>query len=189
MQWKPRLKIYQGSNRKNTFEPDSFEARSYSHWCYMTKIKGVVVFNDYSYSMTTRGHQYEMRSFMRETLKINMTKVVFVDQRQSLTHGLFLDSHYERMALAEVRLKASKRDDRSKELVSEIAKIKKEIAILKRLGAKAEMTLVNHRVNAKNSEKSRLERQREKSRIAREKRAAVVTEFKDAYESTSAVEV
>jgi hypothetical protein len=37
--------------------------------------------------------------------------------------------------------------------------------------------------------KQRLISQREKSRIAREKRAAVVCEFKALYESTKAVEV
>jgi len=189
MQFKPRLKIWQGSNRKNTFNPETFEARSYQHWCYMTKIKGHIVFNDYSYSVTTNGHQGEMRGFMRETLGINMDKVVFVNQRQSLTSGLFLDHHYETMALAEVRIKNSNRPAFIESQKEIIAKCKKEIAILKKLGARADMTLVNHRVNAKQRETSRLERQRAKSKAARDARKAVVTEFQGAYESTKAVEV
>lgn len=190
MQYRPRLKIYKGSNNKNVFNPETFEATSYNWWIYVAKIKGVVVFNDHNYSVTTRQHQYEMKSFLKETMKVNMKKVVFVDQRQSLSSGLFLDSHYWNLALAEVRLKAkNRRESFYKDQKNIIANAKKEIAILKRLGAKAEKSLVNHRLNAKESEAKRLESQREKSKEARAKRQAVLTQFKDAYESTSAVEV
>lgn len=187
MQFKPRLKVWQGSNRKNVFNPETFEGTSYGWWIYVMKVKGQVVFNDYNYSSTTNKHQGEMRHFLRTEMGIK--KMIFVDQRQSLSSGIFLDSHYEKMALAEVRLKNAKRDAYAKEQKEIIDTCKKEIAILKRLGAKAEMTLVNHRVNAKNSEAARLARQREKSRAARAARQAVVTEFQSAYESTSAVEV
>lgn len=188
MQWKPRLEIFQGSNRKNTFDPKTFQARSYQHWVYVLKIKGQVIFNDYSYSVTTNGHQGEMKSFLRSELKVK--NMIFVDQRQSLTSGLFLDSHYEKMALAEFRLTLKNRQaDFYKDQKTIVETCKKEIAKLKKLGAKAEMTLVNHRINAKERETKRIETQREKSKIAREARKAVVTEFKSQYESTSAVEV
>jgi hypothetical protein len=189
MQFKPRLKIYKGSNGKNTFNPDTFEAHSYKWWMYVCKIKGVIVFNDHSYSVTTNGHQWEMKSLLKSLFPNEMKNVVFVNQRQSLSSGIFLDHHYNLLALNEVRLKAAKRDDQKEELKESIEHCKKMIATLKKLGATANMTLVNHRVNAKNSEASRLETQREKSRIAREKRNAVVKEFKNDYESTEAIDV
>ncbi len=188
MQWKPRLKIYQGSNRKNTFNPETFEGRSYGHWLYVTKIKGKVIFNDYSYSVTTNGHQGEMRAFLRETLKINLNKVIFVNQRDSLTYGISLNYHYGVLALAEVRLKLPKRKDAFyKEQKAIIKDMTKQIATLKKLGAKSDVKLSVLRTQVKESELRRIERQREKAKIAREKRNAVVTEFKSQYESTDAV--
>lgn len=190
MQYRPRLKIYKGSNNKNVFNPETFEATSYNWWVYVAKIKGVIVFNDYRYSVTTNQHQWEMKSFLKETMKVNMKKVVFVDQRESLSSGLFLDLHYERMALAEVRLKApNRKDDFYKDQKNIIETAKKDIAILKRLGAKAKQTLASHRLEAKESEAKRLETQREKSKEARAKRLTVLNQFKDAYNSTQAVEV
>lgn len=186
MKFKPRLKVYQSSSRNNTFNPETFEAHSYNWWLYVCKVKGVVVFNDYNYSSTTKKHQSEMRSLLKELgHKIGMV----VYQRESLSSGLFLDHDYNNLALNEVRLKAAKRPDQVKELTAAIAHCKERIAMLKKLGAKANMTLVNHRVNAKNSEASRLERQREKSRIAREKRNAVVEQFKTEAESTAAIDI
>lgn len=187
--WKPRLKVYR-SSPKNTFEPESFEARSYGHWCYMTKIKGQIVFNDYSYSMTTNKHQWEMKSFMRETLKINMKKVIFVDQRQSLTHGIFLDSIYEKQALAEIRFKAKgRRAQFYKDQKEIIAKCISETKKLKRIGAKSEMSLIAHRKAAKVEELDRLSRQRVKAQAAKVKRLALVTEHKADFESLDAVAV
>lgn len=189
MQFKPRLKIYKGSYGKNTFNPETFEAHSYGHWLYVCKIKGVVVFNDYSYSVTTNGHQWEMKSFLKDNFGLEIKNFIVVNQAQSLDRGLFLDHHYGLLALNEVRLKAAKREDQKEELKESIEHCKTMIAKLKKLGATANMTLVNHRVNAKESEANRLESAREKSRLAREKRNAVVKEFKADYESTAAVDV
>lgn len=186
MKFKPRLKVYQSSSRNNTFNPETFEAHSYQWWLYVTKIKGVVVFNDYNYSSTTNKHQSEMRSLLKE---LGVKSMVMVYQRESLSSGLFLDHDYNNLALNEVRLKAAKRPDQVKELEAAIAHCKERIATLKKLGAKANMTLVNHRVNAKQSETNRLARQREKSRIAREKRALVVEQFKGVAESTAAIDI
>ena len=187
MEFKPRLKIWQGSNRKNEFNPETNEARSYNHWVYACKIKGQWVFNDYRYSVTTSKHQGEMRHFLRTEMKVK--NMIFVDQYESLSSGLFLDSIYKRMALAEVRAKNSSRPAFIKDQNGIITTCKKDIVILKKLGAKAQKTLVNHRINAKQSEMQRLERQRAKSKAARDARNEVVAEFKSQYESTAAIEV
>lgn len=188
MEFKSRLKVWQGSNRKNVFNPETFEGTSYGWWIYVKKIKGQVVFNDYSYSVTTNKHQGEMKHFLRTELKVK--NLIFVDQRESLSSGIFLDSYYETLALAEFRLKLpNRRAAFYADQKSIIDNCKKQIAILKKLGAKSKLTLVNHRVNAKETETRRLESQREKSKAARAARLAVVNEFKSQYESTAAVEV
>lgn len=187
MKFMPRKNIWSGSSRKNTFNPDTFQGHSYGWWMYVSKVKGVVVFNDYNYSVTTRKHQSEMKHFLKSVMGIQ--HMVIVDQSESLSSGLFLDSHYNRLALNEVRLKAAKRPDQVKEFEAAIEYCKKQIATLKKLGATAKMTLVNHRVNAKNSEASRLERQRVKSKLARDKKNALLIQFKEVNESTAAVDV
>lgn len=188
MKWKPRLKIYQGSNRKNTFDPETFEGRSYRHWLYVTKIKGQVVFNDYSYSVTTNGHQSEMKSFL--STEMGIKNMILVNQHESLSQGIFLDSNYEKLALAEVRLKAkNRRTDFYTTQKDIIAKCKKDIATLKKLGAKSKIKLKDYRRDAKESEAQRLVSQREASKIARDKRKAIVGEFQSKYESTDAIEV
>lgn len=71
------------------------------------KVKGQVVFNDYKYSVTTNKHQSEMKRFLKTELKIK--SIVYVDQRESLSDGIFLDSFYGTLALAEYRLKLPNR--------------------------------------------------------------------------------
>lgn len=190
LNWKPRKKVWANHCNKNVFNPETFEAFSYNWWKYVTKVKGQIVFNDHSYSVTTNKHQGEMRHLLRTELGLNLENIIFVNQRESLSSGIYLDSYYETLALAEVRLKATgRRAAFYADQKSIIENCKKNIAILRKLGAKAKIKLVNYRVNAKNSETERLERQRVKSQAARVARQAVLTEFKSQYESTSAVEV
>jgi hypothetical protein len=73
MPYQARNRVFKGSNGKNTFNPLTFEAHSYGHWCYVKKIKGRVVFNAYRYSSTTTGHQWQMRSLLKELgIKIDL---------------------------------------------------------------------------------------------------------------------
>lgn len=190
MEYRPRLKIYQGSNNKNEFNPETFQASSYKHWIYVIKRGKKVIFNDYNYSVTTNGHQGEMRSFLRGELKVKESDIVYVNQHASLTNGIFLDHFYETLALAEVRLASSgKREVFYKEQKAIILKAKKDILTLKKIGAKAKVDLAWYKTNAKESETRRLENQRIKSKIARDARKTVVNEFKTQYESLLAIEV
>lgn len=186
MQYRPRLKIYKSGTGKNTFNPETFEGHSYGWWKYVAKVKGVVVFNDYNYSSTTNKHQCEMRSLLKQ-LGIKIGAVVY--QSASLDHGISLDHDYKVLAVSEVRLKAAKRKEQIKDLQAAIKQAKERIAVLRKLGAKASRKIELFRMDAVAHEKYRLEKQREKARIAREKRAAVVNEFKGQYESTAAVDV
>lgn len=65
--YRPRLGIFKYTARsKNEFNPETFEAYSYGHWCYVARINGKVVFNEYRYSNTTTRHQGAMSSLLRQ---------------------------------------------------------------------------------------------------------------------------
>ena len=59
-----RKGFYKGSNV--TFNPVTCEARSYDWWIFVSKINGLVVFNNYSYSSTTCRHQSKVRSLLSD---------------------------------------------------------------------------------------------------------------------------
>lgn len=188
MEWKPRLKIFQGSNRKNTFNPETFEGRSFGWWCYVLKVKGKVIFNDYSYSVTTSAHQNEMKAFLRSQMKVK--NIIFVNQRESLSNGIYLDHFYETLALAEIRSKSpNRRDDFYKTQKTIIAQTRKTIALLKKLGAKEVISLAQYRDVAKDLEMKRLQDQRERSKISRVKHKEITVKFKAEYESLDAITI
>lgn len=193
MQFKPRLKIYQGSNRKNTFDLQTFEGRSYNHWCYVKKIKGQVVFNDYRYSVTTSKHQSEMRHFLQNELKIK--NIVFVNQSGTLTDGIDLSFHYEKLYLAEYRLKSKGRKAQFyKDQKDIIVEMKKAIATLRKLGAKfkhyrAKDNLNNFKKIIVEQETSRLAHSKLVSQQQRAKRKQVEQTFKVELNSVDAVSI
>lgn len=57
MRWYKRLEVFKTSN--NVYDPKNREAWSYDWWQYVREINGIIVFNDYSYSASTRKHQNE----------------------------------------------------------------------------------------------------------------------------------
>jgi hypothetical protein len=88
---------YVGCNRKCRYFADKEEAYSYKHWCFVKRINGKLVFNDYNYSHTTRRHQNEVKvllsrlgikidvyvyfgsSLSEETFKTNALKAFYSD--------------------------------------------------------------------------------------------------------------
>jgi hypothetical protein len=65
MKYMKRSKVYKASNVE--FNPETKIALSYNWWQFVKPINGKLVFNNYSYSSTTRGHQYETKRLL-ETL-------------------------------------------------------------------------------------------------------------------------
>lgn len=57
---------YVGCNRKCRYYADTEEAYSYGHWCFVKRINGKLIFNNYNYSHTTRRHQNAMIELLRE---------------------------------------------------------------------------------------------------------------------------
>lgn len=58
-----RSNEYRASNV--TFNPETKQAYSYGWWRFVDVINGKVVFNNYSYSVSTSGHQSKVRSLLR----------------------------------------------------------------------------------------------------------------------------
>ena len=79
--WKPRKKIFEDGARKVSFDPETFEAKSYGWWIFVRRIGGKIVFNNHRYSATTAKHQSQVRGLLQE-LKIKVD--LFVDFRSGL---------------------------------------------------------------------------------------------------------
>lgn len=60
MKYYTRSKEYRASNV--TLSVDPLEARSYAWWIFLKRINGKLVFNNYSYSPSTSGHQRKVRA-------------------------------------------------------------------------------------------------------------------------------
>jgi len=89
-----------GSFEAHIETKEELSARSYNHWLFLTVINGLVVFNDYSYSTSTSGHQSEARRLIKGKYKID----VEVNQRASLDKGIDLSELYEEALLCAVKL-------------------------------------------------------------------------------------
>lgn len=71
--YKKREGIYANSTRSLTFNPETLEAFSYKWWRFVAKIEGKVIFNNYSYSISTTKHQHKIRSLLYELgIKIDL---------------------------------------------------------------------------------------------------------------------
>lgn len=69
-----RSGIYQCSNYNCTFDPKKVEAHSYRWWKFVSKVDGVVIFNDYYYSPSTRKHQGKVSGLLRSlNIKVDIT--------------------------------------------------------------------------------------------------------------------
>jgi len=126
-----------GCNRKCRFFGDKIEAYSYDHWCFVKKINGKVIFNDYNYSQTTRKHQWEIKSLLKK-LGIKIDIIVYISK--SLTKTSFeeysLYYFYDKAINLIVKNNTKRIRSQTKlENIKEIEKIKKLIKECKKIGA------------------------------------------------------
>jgi hypothetical protein len=68
-----RLKIYKNSTNTVSFNPETMDGYSYN-WNFLAKVEGVLIFNDYTWSVTTSCHQSAVSSLLRE-LNIKYVRV------------------------------------------------------------------------------------------------------------------
>tara|TARA_R100001244_G_C5114809_1_gene122028 strand:- start:159 stop:617 length:459 start_codon:yes stop_codon:yes gene_type:complete len=72
MKYYKRLKEYKASNVSLKIEP-KLEAYSYAWWLFLTKYKGLVIFNNTNYSSSTNKHQRNVRHVLRDlNIKIDI---------------------------------------------------------------------------------------------------------------------
>lgn len=127
---------YENSTHNVTFDPATCQAHSYKWWCFVRKIKGKVVFNDYRYSSSTSGHQSAVRSLLRE---LNIKIDVIVSTSESLTDSLDSVVAEKYREIARLNCEIARKGTRKKnnEYHAElVAKLFAEIETLKKCGAK-----------------------------------------------------
>jgi len=127
--------IWKISTGNCTFNPEICQADSYNWWVFVKKIKGKVVFNDYSYSPSTSGHQSAMRSLLKQ-LKIKIDHIVCIRQSLNDFEHSALKSLYESIFHIELQLG---RKNAQKKLIknrkNQIKELKKTIKEYRALGA------------------------------------------------------
>lgn len=65
LKYMKKANIYKNSTGTCTFDPVRIEASSYKWWTFLTKIDGLVIFNDYNYSSSISSHQYLVRDLLK----------------------------------------------------------------------------------------------------------------------------
>jgi len=80
MKYYTRLNRYKASNVE--FDCNSLTAWSYGWWNFFRNINGLNVFNNYFYSVSTRGHQAKIRRLLHE---LNIPIDVEINTVKSLT--------------------------------------------------------------------------------------------------------
>jgi hypothetical protein len=64
MKYYTKLKVWKASNF--SYDPHREIAISYNWWHFVNRINGLLVFNNYAYSTTTRMHQHKMRRLLAQ---------------------------------------------------------------------------------------------------------------------------
>lgn len=182
LKFRKRDKVWRNSTESCTAYIETkkdLEARSYRHWLFLTNIKGLVVFNDYSYSTSTSGHQSSVRSLIKGKYKVD----IFVNQHKSLDKGIDLIPFYETKLLCEVKLSKKGLSKKSRERIQKnlenaedyISKILK-FKICKNIPKKQ---LVEMKKEIESNEISRLERNKNYSRLERNKKNELKPELEN----------
>lgn len=155
------LNQYKNSTGTCMYYVDSKEATSYGHWKFLKTIKGKLIFNNYSYSVSTSSHQ----SCVREVLKHLKIKIDFtVYQRESLDSGIKIDHILESIELAKLRLQRKGISKKSKSnLEYDLKQSEKELKEIKKaLKISVPRDLLKRiKKEVLEAETSRLERDRE----------------------------
>lgn len=72
MKYMKRAGVYKASNV--TFNPETFNAYSYTWWRFVAKVDGVIIFNNHRYSPSTGKHQHKVRSLLIDLgVKVDIT--------------------------------------------------------------------------------------------------------------------
>lgn len=138
MTFKKRSGIYSNSTGSLTFDPIKLEAHSYRWWKFVSRIDGVVIFNSYSYSVSTSKHQSKIRSMLDQMgIKIDVFLKLKNGINTSDLEALFLEA--EEQACDKFLSDELKRQDRNERSRIKRAEAKKK-ALESALGRVADCT-------------------------------------------------
>jgi hypothetical protein len=177
--WRPRLGVFKGCNSKAIFYPETMQATSYGHWVFVKPIKGKLVFNWYTYSPTTTGHQYAVSRLLKE-LGIKVDVEVYMHESLDRFEGCALEPVYREICELEASLANPRVPERCKRSHKKrIKSLQKQIVTLKKLGAKSPGNLKAMIKEAIEVEKRRqvLMLEAAAQRRAMKKQAAIETVF------------
>lgn len=183
--YRPRLKVYQ-DGKNNEFDLETFNARSYRHWLYCTKIKGKVVFNNYNYSVTTNAHQSNLKDLFNQLgIKIDLQ----VSMYSSLTNfsSDVLTKIYTEMFQIEIDGKTARKPDvyskclqksfQTRELA--ISALKDHAKACKKLGASISKDKIKSiKTDLVTCKAKQLENQRDKAKIRAELKKSLIPSLK-----------
>jgi len=138
--YKPRLGTFKSSSGKVEFNPSTMIATSYTHWTFVKKVNGKLLFNNASYSMTTNRHQSQVRTLLSQlSIKyttINMPNNGDLDNLSNETtlrkYEEMIDFEIEVFNTTKGRLKTGAHQNR----LWNINNLKKEIKVLESIGFK-----------------------------------------------------
>ena len=133
MKYYKRLGIFKASNV--SFNSGTKEAYSYGWWKFVSKIKGEVVFNSYSYSPTTLRHQSKVRQLMGE-LGIPIDRYVRIKEGLQSLRGA-LQPLYVRKFELEIQISRGRANSMAQRWrLIELLEVKEQIQWLRSLGYK-----------------------------------------------------
>lgn len=146
MTFKKRSGIYSNSTGSLTFDPIKLEAHSYRWWKFVSRIDGLVIFNNYSYSVSTSKHQSKIRSMLDQMgIKID----VFLQLRKGINtsdlEALFLEAEEQACdKFLSDELKRQDKNERSRIKRAEL-KAKKDAEFKKNLDSITEQDIIDYR--------------------------------------------
>lgn len=135
--WKPKEGMYRNSTESITYDPVRELAYSYRWWCFVRRIKGVLVFNDYSYSSQTNNHQ----RIIQDLLKTMNKEYITVNAPRGINDSGRINEAWEHYFTEICKLEAEMSNPRTRESTnfSRLARINSfysELFDLESIGAK-----------------------------------------------------
>ncbi len=184
MKYRPRLKLYKDSSGNNTYNPATGQAYSYNWWRYVDRVKGKIVFNDFSYSKTTNKHQWDAKSLLKE-LGVKIDYFLNVPRGlQSVTKDSVLKLIFEAYL---TDIKAERSHKYKKTHVSEIPNI---IKAAKLYGIKiTKQDLAKTKKLALLDDENRRLKARIEAKVYRDNLKAVKAKFQTELNSTDAISI
>lgn len=88
------------------YYPSTQIATSYSHWCFLKRIEGLLVLNKYSYSVTTSRHISTISYFLKT--EFNLVPDLVIDYYKSLNSKEDLIEYYEKLKTKTIHTKTKK---------------------------------------------------------------------------------